>query len=169
MTQTYTTTETWSRTHARYAAGKVAADLRQMQQAYGRPSDTDIENYLQELTELLAGAYVKEVSYGFRRDGVWVAALKYTADMYGNLTADDRSGRIPRGADITGATWYSFLSYSSKWDLLTPGQRKSIERDLPFARSSGVEPVIRNGSWSLDKTYSAVGCGLRRATIGGGV
>lgn len=169
MTQTYTTTETWSRTHARYVAGKVAADLRQMQQAYGRPSDTDIENYLQELTELLAGGYVKEVSYGFRRDGVWIAALKYTADMYGNLTADDRSGRIPRGADVTGATWYSFLSYSSAWSALTQTQRDAVERDLPFARSSGVEPVVRNGSWSPDKSYSAAGCGLRRATIGGGV
>lgn len=169
MTYSYTTTETWSRTHARYVAGKVAADLRQMQQAYGRPSDTDIENYLQELTELLAGGYVKEVSYGFRRDGAWIAALKYTADMYGNLTADDRSGRIPRGADITGAAWYSFLTYSSKWDALTQSQRESIERDLPFARSSGVEPIIRSGSWSPDKSYSAAGCGLRRATIGGAI
>lgn len=169
MTYSYTTTETWSRTHARYVAGKVAADLRQMQQAYGKPSDTDIENYGTELTELLAGGYVKEVTYGYRRDGAWVVALRYTADMYGNLTADDRSGRIPRGADISGATWYSFLTYSSKWDTLTPAQRETIERDLPFSRSSGVEPTVRTGGWSPDKSYSAAGCGLRRATIGGGV
>lgn len=167
MTCSYTTTETWSRTHARYVAGKVAADLRQMQQAYGRPSDTDIENYVTELTELLAGRYVKEVTYGYRRDGAWVVALRYTADMNGNLTADDRSGRIPRGADIAGATWGSFLTYSSQWDAITQSQREAVERDLPFARSSGAEPIVRFGSWSLDKSYSAVGCGLRRATIGG--
>lgn len=169
MTYSYTTTETWSRTHARYVAGKVAADLRQMQQEYGRPSDTDIENYVTELTELLAGGYVKEVSYGFRRDGAWIAALKYTADMYGNLTADDRSGRIPRGGNTAGAAWYSFLSYSSAWFALTQAQRDAIERDLPFARSSGEEPIVRTGSWSPDKSYSAAGCGLRRATIGGAV
>lgn len=167
MTQTYTTTETWSRTHARYVAGKVSADLRQMQQAYGQPSDAAIGSYLLELTELLAGGYVKEVTYGFWRDGAWVAAVKYTADMYGNLTADDRSGRVPRGADITGATWYSFLAFSSKWDSLTPSQRQAVERELPFVRSSGAEPVIRIGAWLQDKTYSAIGCGLRRATIGG--
>lgn len=169
MTYSYTTTETWSRTHARYVAGKVAADLRQMQQAYGQPSDTDIEKYSQELTELLAGNYVKEVTYGYRRDGAWVVALRYTADMNGNLTADDRSGRIPRGADIRGATWGSFLTYSGQWDALTPSQRETIERDLPFARSSGAEPVVRTGSWSPDKSYSSAGCGMRRATIGGAV
>src|SRR5437868_8488676 len=99
MTQTYTTTETWSRTHARYVAGKVAADLRQMQQEYGQPTDAAINDYLLELTVLLAGGFVKEVSYGYRRDGAWVVALKYTADMYGNLSTDDRSGRIPRGVN----------------------------------------------------------------------
>jgi hypothetical protein len=167
MTQTYTTTETWSRTHARYVAGKVAADLRQMQQEYGQPTDAAINDYLLELTVLLASGFVKEVSYGYRRDGAWVVALKYTADMYGNLSTDDRSGRIPRGVNVGGAVFHSFLTFSSKWDALSQSNRESIERELPYTRSSGVEPVIRIGAWSYDKTYSAAGCGLRRAAIGG--
>ena len=166
MTYSYTTIETWSRTHARYVAGKVAADLRQVQQEYGGPTDTAIERYLQELTVLLAGSYVKEISYGYKRDKAWVVALKYTADMYGNLSTDDRSGRIPRGANVVGALFYSFLTFSSKWDRLSESKRKAIERELPFVRASGEEPVIRMGNWLHDKTYSSVGCGLRRASIG---
>lgn len=167
MTQTYTTTETWSRTHARYVAGKVAADLRQMQQEYGQPSDTSIDNFLTELTILLTDGYVKEVSYGYRRDGAWVAALKYTADMYGNLNTDDRSGRIPRGASIDGSAFYSFLEFSDKWHNLSASQREAIERTLPFVRSSGIAPVIRTGGWASDKSYASAGCGLHRATVGG--
>ena len=109
MVYSYTTTQAWSRTHARYVAGKVAADLRQMQQAYGEPNDVRICMYLSELASLLTNQYVKEVTYGYRRNGSWVAALRYAADMHGNLNADDRSGRIPRGADVSGATFGSFM------------------------------------------------------------
>lgn len=166
MTYSHTTTETWSRTHARRVAGKVAADLRQMQQEYGRPTDSTIEGYLQELTVLLAGGYVKELSYGYKRDAEWVAALKYTADMYGTLSTDDRSGRIPRGANVVDAVFSSFLVSSGKWEQLSHGEREAIERELPFVRSAGEEPVIRIGGWLSDKTYSSAGCGLRRASIG---
>jgi len=166
MSHSYTKTETWSRTHARYVAGKVSADLRQFQQEYGQPTDAAIENYLSELTILLAGGYVSEVTCGYRRDGAWVAALRYTADMYGNLFADDRSGRIPRGAAVAGAAFHSFMTLSSKWDALSERKREAIERELPFVRSAGVEPVSRIGDWLQDKTYSAAGCGLRRASIG---
>lgn len=165
---TYTTTETWSRTHARYVAGKVAADLRQMQQVYRQPDDTSIDAYLTELTILLAGGYVKEVSYGYRRNGAWVVALKYTADMNGNLTTDDRSGRIPRGANVADASFYSFLEYSYKWQLLTPDEKRRIEESLPFSRSEGVAPTVENGLWRSDKSYASAGCGLYRATVGGG-
>ncbi len=167
MSQTYTITETWSQTHARYVAGKVAADLRQIRQAYGQPTEGLIENYLAELTVLLADGYVGEVSYGYRRDGAWVLALKYTADMYGNLSTDDRSGSIPRGVDISGASWFSFMSYTDKWYKLSHHERDAIKRQLPFDRTAGAEPVIRIGDWLRDKTYSSAGCGLRRASIGG--
>ena len=49
MSYTYTQTETWSRTHARKVGGKVVADLRQMQQEYGSPSDQRLEQYLAAL------------------------------------------------------------------------------------------------------------------------
>lgn len=167
MAYTFSTTETWSRTYARYVAGKVAADLRQLQQQYGEPADERIEDYLRELTELLAGGYIREVTYGYKRDGAWVVALRYTADMNGNLSADDRSGRIPRGADLREAAFHSFLALNERWSARSLSELQAIERRLPFVRSSGVEPAIRSGAWYYDKTYSSAGCGLRRATIGG--
>ncbi len=164
---TYTTTETWSRTHARYVSGKVAADLRQMQQAYDKPSDSAIDNYLVELTVLLTGGYVSEVSYGFLHNGAYVAALRYTADMNGNLRTDDRSGRIPRGSDVSRASFYSYLKYSQAWRDLPASERQRIERSLPFTRSEAPEPSVANGSWRSDKSYASAGCGLHRATVGG--
>ncbi len=163
-TFTHTQTETWTRTHARYVAGKVAADLRQMQQAYGKPTDENIEQYLQELTVLLAEGCVEKIFYGFKREGAWVVALRYTADMNGVLTVDDRSGKVPRGADVAGATWSSFLAKNSKWSALSDPAREDILRQLPFIRTAGDEPT---GAWASDKTYGAAGCGLRRASCGG--
>ena len=170
MTNTFTNTktETWSRTHARYVGGKVSADLRQMQQAYGEPSDARIDAYLDELTILLSGGYVKEVTYGYLRNEMWVVALRYKADMSGNLTTDDRSGRIPRHTNITGARFHSFLTYSDKWDDLSWDQRSQIEGKLPFPRTDGVAPGVENGSWQQDRSYASAGNGLHRATVGGG-
>src|ERR1700722_6545442 len=86
MTLSYTTTDTWSLTHARYVAGKVAADLRQMQQAYCRPSDQEIEDYLGELIAVLNDGYLETVTYGFKRDEMWLpATLRYTALSLGTL------------------------------------------------------------------------------------
>lgn len=166
MTHSYTTTSTFTRTDARYLAGKVAADLRQMQQEYGGPSDAWISKYLDELTELLVGGYVKEVTYGYRRDSRWVAAVKYIADTLGQLTADDRSGRIPRGVDVSGAVCTSYLTKTDKWWKLQSAERDRIQKTLPFQRVSAEEPGVA-GCWAIDKTYSSSTCSLRRGTVGG--
>lgn len=166
MSNSYTTTETWSRTHARYVGGKVVADLRGFAQAYGAPTDQMLGDYLQELTELLTGNYIQEVSYGFKRNGVYVVALRYVADASGTLIADDRSGGIPRGVDITGASFSSFLSYSSAWGRLSDAERSRIESSLPFQRSTGTDPGTGLVGWTTDRTYSSAGNGLRRSIYG---
>lgn len=166
MSYSYTRTESWSHTHARKVAGKVAADLKRLQQEYRQPSDAMIEKYLAELTILLTGGYVDQVTYGYDRDGTWIAALNYVADMSGNLRVDDRSGRIPRGEDTTGARFYSFLSFSHRWTALSPSEREAIKKTLPFIREEADAPSVRGG-WRADKCYSSAGCGLHRATVGG--
>ncbi len=143
MSHSYSTTETWSRTHARKVGGKVAADLRQMQQEYGQPSDVAIDAYLQELVVLLPDGYVDDVVYGYKRDGAWIVALKYTADMHGNLNTDDRSGRIPRGANVIGATFYSFLTGCN----LSPAPVSGRKRTLGY-ENGHESPILPNPSVS---------------------
>lgn len=167
MTQSHTTTQTFSRTDARYIAGKVAADLRQLSQAYGEPSEDHIGKLMGELTEYLADGYLDRVTYGFRKGEEWVIGLKYSAADIGSLTSDDRSGRVPRGVDRTGASWYSFLILNSRWNALTAEQRTQYERALPIQRSNGAEPSAGARGWIEDKTYSSSGGGVRRASAGG--
>lgn len=167
MTQSYTTTSTWSRTHARRVGGKIAADLRQMQQCYGSPSDPRLEQYLNELVVLLTEGVIKEVTYGFKRDNTWVVALRYTADMNGNISVDDRSGGIPRGKNVSGARWGSYLIKNDKWSSLTTTEQAAIERQLPLRREGAEEPSVTTLIRSGDRTYSSAGSGVRRSTIGG--
>ncbi len=143
----------------------VAADLRLMQRFYEQPSDNRIEAYMTELVELLVVRGVDTVTYGFKKDGAWVVALRYVAAVDGNLTADDRAGRVPPGIDITGGSWSSFLTHSSHWWELPATERAGVEALLPFQRTAGEEPSPGNGYWVEDKTYSADGGGVRRATF----
>lgn len=49
MTFTTTTTQTFSLTSAKYVASKVAADLRYMRALYGKPYESEIETWIEEL------------------------------------------------------------------------------------------------------------------------
>jgi len=166
MTTTYTrsSSETFTRTSAKYLVSKVAADLRQMQRLHGEPSDARIDAYVEELITLLTGGYLGSVTYGFKRAGDWVVALRYQVNSDGTTSAvDDRPGRVPLG-DTGDATFGSFLIHSLKWLLLTGEERRQIERVLPFSRTHGDEP---GGGWNHGaKTYSRDGVSLNRGAIG---
>src|SRR6266540_2274825 len=165
MTTTYTISETFTRSNARYVASKVAADLRLLQRFYGRPTDAEIDAYTGELVELLVGGYVQRVTYGFKRGSTWVVALRYEARLDGTLDADDRAGRITPGINITGASWSSYLVYSYTWGLLDAAERARIKARLPVQRTGADEPSSSNGSWVQDRSYSAGGSGVRRASF----
>jgi hypothetical protein len=169
MTQSYTVTRTFTRTDARYVAGKVAADLRQLSQAYGEPTEQHIADLMAELTEYLVDGYLDRITYGFCKGDQWVVALKYTGAEIGALTADDRSGRVPRGADVTSASWCSLLVRNGKWSALSEDQQFRYERALPIQRTDGTEPSSGARGWIEDKTYSSSGGGVRRASAGGAV
>jgi Bacterial HORMA domain family 1 len=165
MTTTYTTSETFTRSNARYVASKVAADLRLLQRFYGRPTDIEIDAYTGELVELLLGGYVERVTYGFKRNGAWVVALRYEARLDGTLVADDRAGKVIPGINIKGANFYSYLVHSSTWALLDAAERARIEARLPVQRAGADEPSSSNGSWVQDRSYSAGGSGVRRGSF----
>src|SRR5947208_2265851 len=168
MSYSYTLseTETFTVTHARHMAAKVATDLKRMQRLYGSPSDLDIAGYEAEITEFLKAGYLGTVAYGFRRDGNWVEpTLRYTArDLAGAAAVDDDPGRVRPGADTLDATFYSYLTYGSAWNNTTAAEREAFARRLPFQRSGAPEPGI-DGYLNDDRTYSAGGRALSRASV----
>ena len=114
-------------------AAKVATDLKRMQRLYGSPSDANIADYETEVIELLKAGYLGTVTYGFRAtDSGSNRHLRYTArDLAGAGANDDDPGRIRLGADISGATFYSYLTYTATWDKLNSDQRQSFKDIAP--------------------------------------
>lgn len=162
----YTETETFTVTHARHMAAKVATDLKRIQRLYGSPSDTRIAEFEAEATELLKAGYLKEVTYGFQRNGAWIEpTIRYTArDLAEGAAGDDDPGRIRPGADVTGAKFASYLVCSTAWDALTSAQQTAFEATLPFSRNGAAAPTI-SGYLAQDRTYSAGGRALDRASV----
>lgn len=168
MTLSYTVsqTATFTITHARHMAAKVATDLKRMQRFYGAPRDSEIAGYEEELALFLRHGYLGTVMYGFRRNGAWIEpSLRYAArDLAGGSANDDDPGRVRPGANIIGAGFYSYLTYSSSWDRLSEGERNAFKGLLPFQRSGAPEPSI-SGYLHTDRTYSAGGRALDRASV----
>ena len=168
MSNSFTTSEatTFTIIHARHMAAKVATNLKRIQRFYGELSDTRIVDYENEAIELLRAGYLGTVAYGFRRNGNWIEpTLKYTArELFGASANDDDPGRVRPSANISGATFYSFLTYSAAWDILSESEKRAFEKCLPFQRSSGSEPGVE-GYFSDDRVYSAGGRALNRASV----
>jgi hypothetical protein len=160
----YTQTETFTVTHARHIASKVAADLLRFRRFYGHPPINEINEYEEELVALLKDDYLDEVTYGFKRNGQWVEALKYHALPGGRLVNDD-PGKIRPGVDVSNASFTSFLSRNSRWDNLSVDEKASFKAKLTLKRGYGQEPKLESGSWSTNSTYSAGGQGIGRSTI----
>jgi hypothetical protein len=165
VTYTTTSTQTFSLTSAKYVASKVAADLRYMRALYGKPSESEIERWIEELVLWIHSGYLGTVTYGFKRNGNCVLAVKYVADRAGNLTQDDTSGKVRPGVDVSGLPFYNYLTHSTTWAWLKSTQQAAFEATLPFQRTGAPEPGVEGGYWQEDRTYSADGGGVRRSTI----
>lgn len=163
---TYTEASTFTVTHARHVAAKVATDLKRMQRFYGSPSDQAIADYEAEVVELLKAGYLGTVTYGFFRDDEWIEpTLRYSArDLAGASANDDDPGKIRPSADVSGAKFYSYLTYNAAWDKLSGAQQDAFKKQLPFYRGGAIEPAI-NGYLTSDRTYSSGGRALDRSSV----
>lgn len=168
MSYSYTLSESesFTVTNARHMGAKVATDLKRMQRLYGSPSDADIADYEAEIIEFLKKGYLGTVTYGYRRDSNWIEpTLRYTArDLSGAAANDDDPGKVRPGANIAGASFYSYMTYSSAYNGLPDAERESFRQTLPFRRGGAPEPGI-NGYLNSDRTYSSGGRALDRATV----
>jgi hypothetical protein len=164
MTNTFTTTHAFTRTSAQYLASKVVTDLRRLSFYYGRPTNTEIEQYYGELVELLVHGYLGSVEYGFNQNGTRVLSLLYNVRSDGAFT-DARPGSVYARAQISGATWFSFLTYSQEWWNLSPADRAGFKIRLPIQRGDGYAPQDGNGYWVTDQSYTADGTSTQRRTF----
>ena len=153
----YTYTKTFTRTHAKYLASKVVADLYQCSLLYDHPSSGSVEAYEEELTTLLADGYVETYEFGFKRNERRVLTWHYTVGPSGDLEGDSRSGGLARGVDIGDTQYFNFLTYSDTWVKLSPAERDAIKGTLPFQRTSGSAPGDGSGHWVTEQAYSAGG------------
>lgn len=154
-------------THARQLASKVAADLMRMHRLYNEPSLERVSQFEEELVAFLHNGYLDTVTYGFKRDGEWIEpSIRYVASEITTQGLDDDPGRVKPNQNISGANFYSYLTYSSAWDKLSSAEKIKFESSLPLKRTGAPEPSVANGGYfQSDKTYSAGGVSLGRSSI----
>ncbi len=162
----YTYEVSFTITHATHLGAKVATDLKRIQRFYGSPSDLQIEKYEQEIIKLLQAGYLDNVTYGYKRKDKWITpTLRYTSqELVNSSGVDDDPGKVRPGADVSGASFHSFLSYNVKWDRLSAEQREEFEKTLPFRRGYGTQPGVE-GYFSQDLIYSSGGRSLNRSIV----
>lgn len=166
MTSTYTTSTTFTRTHAQYLASKVGADLYQCHRRYGRPTENGVAEYIAELEEQLVGGWARQYEFGFLAPGRRrVMSWSYTVTVAGLTGGDDRPGGIYLAADVASATWFNYLTRTDAWWQLSEAQRNAVNDRLPFARTSADSPVDGDGRWIDDRVYGAGGVLLPRRTF----
>jgi hypothetical protein len=165
---TITASQSFTRTHAKYLASKVVADLYQCARLYGRPSTDGIPGYEAELVELLVGGYVDEYEFGFKLESKRVVSWQYAVTANGDLLGggtDDGAGGVYARAKVAGTDYFNFLTYSQKWSNLASADRDRIKKSLPFSRSTGTLPTDGNGYWVQDRTYTSSGTSVARKTF----
>lgn len=159
---TATATESFTLTHAKRLAAKVAADMHQCLQFYGQPTDAKISEYEQELVILLRGEYVASYEFGFqtnneRRVVSWFYAIGPAGDLEGG-----RSGGLFSAADIPEATLFNFLSYSTKWSALSEKEKDKIKAGYQIQRVDGAPPRDGDGYWDSSRNYVSGGVAVMR-------
>ena len=160
--------ETFTITHARDLASRIATDLKRIQRLYDEgPSDEQIAEYEQEAIELVRRGFLSRVTYGFKKDGCWIEpSVHYKANEIYSGTSDDSPGGIVPGKNVTGAHFTSFLVYNDAWDQLSAEERQAVKAEIALKRTTGTEPKVAAGSYlTQDKTYSAGGRALVRSTV----
>jgi hypothetical protein len=165
MSLSYTTTASFTIIHARYLASKAAADMHLCAQYYGKPSEQQIREYAEELAQYLNWGYLKEYEFGFKKDGKRVVSWRYNVDSNGNLTTDDRPGKVVPYVDITGAFFFNYLTQNSRFFDLPSQEQTDFKAALPVQRTFGNPPSDGSGYWTSDRNYFSGGCGLSRQTF----
>lgn len=166
MVSTGTRTASTTITEARYVAAKIGADLRQLNGLYGSPKLSQIDDYVEEAALLLRDGYLGSVLFGFKNPVTDECKfrLKFVATLGGQLI-DSRPGSLPAGADIANCTFFSFLTYSDKYDRLPLVKQVEVKAGLPIVRVDGKAPSENQGSETTGNGYSCHEVGVSRSVF----
>lgn len=150
-------------TDARYVGAKIGADLRLLNSLYGQPPLTSIDDYVEEVALLLRDGYLNTVDYGFKDHdrNSWKLRLRYTATAGGYLT-DSRPGSLPTSLAVAGYPFYSYLTYSAKYHLLSTTEQGLVKAALPVPRTGADEPTAGAGTSNSGVGYARNGVGVTR-------
>jgi len=165
MSYSYSKTSTFTIVHARQLASKAAADMHLCAQYYGKPSEQSIREYAEELAQYLNAGYLEEYEFGFEKSGKRMVSWRYKVDSNGNLTTDDRPGKVVPYVDITGAIFFNYLTQNSRFFKLSSKEQADFKATLPVQRTFGDPPSDGSGYWTSDRKYFSGGCGLNRQTF----
>jgi hypothetical protein len=66
------------------------------------------------------------------------------------------SSTVPANADVSSATFGSYMTYTAAWLALTQAQQTAFEATLPFSRSGAPEPSV-SGYFTDARKYSSGG------------
>ncbi|MGD1092502.1 MAG: hypothetical protein ABSB35_11000 [Bryobacteraceae bacterium] len=165
MTNSYSRTDSFSIIHARKLSSKVATDMHLCAQYYGEPSEEMIRRYAEELAQYLNEGWVGEYEFGYKKNGQRVVSWRYRVDENGNLTTDDRPGKLPPYVDVSSATFFNYLTQNSRFFALPATERARFKEGLPVQRTNGDPPKDGLGYWTTDRNYYSGGRGLSRRTF----
>jgi Bacterial HORMA domain family 1 len=165
MTSSFTKTSTFTIVHARYLASKVAADMHLCAQYYGNPSEPQIREYAEELAQYLNAGYLHEYEFGYKKNGNRIVSWRYKVDSNGLLGTDDRAGKVVPYVDISGASFFNYLTQNSRFFQFSSAEQARFKAGLPVQRTNGAPPSDGSGYWTSDRNYFSAGCGLNRQTF----
>jgi hypothetical protein len=165
MSSSFTTSETFSIIHARKLSAKVAADMHLCAQYYGRPSEEQIRQFAEELAQYLNEDYIEEYEFGYQKANKRIVSWRYKVDENGNLTTDERPGKVVPYVDISGAFFFNYLTQNSRFFRLSSDQQARFKSGLPVQRTNGDPPADGSGYWTSDRNYFSGGRGLNRQTF----
>jgi len=165
MSFSYTKSATFTITHARYLSSKVAADMHLCAQYYGNPTEAWVREYAEELAQYLNNGYLEEYEFGYKKNGIRVVSWRYKVDENGTITTDDRAGKVIPYVDISGASFFNYLTQNSSFFALSSDQRTWFKSALPVQRTGGDPPSDGQGYWTSDRNYYSTGRGLNRQTF----
>ncbi len=161
MSYSYTTTDSFTLTHARKLAAKVTADMHQCRLLYGDPTEAEVDRYNEELVVMLAARYVSSYEFGYQKGDRRIVSWYYTVAAAGDLEGG-RSGGLYAKADITGASWFNFMTTNYAWSGLTEGERDKVRAEHTIHRVTGDPPSDGSGRWVSDRAYVSGGVAVQR-------